>query len=71
MRQVFVEGGEVELRAEVLQVTGRRGRRKLGKAADLWVVVRLLNFVQRAVERYAKVFSRDNMIRCSLGGPLR
>lgn len=63
VRPVFLEGRKVELRSKVLQVTGQRGRRRLGRAADLWVVVRLLNYVQRAVEIYTKVFSEGNMIR--------
>lgn len=30
VRPVFLEGGKVELRSKVLQVTGQRGRRRLG-----------------------------------------
>lgn len=63
VRQVFPEDGEVELKSEVLQVTRQRGRRRLQGAAGLWVVVRLLDFIQRAAGSHAKICSRGDTIR--------
>lgn len=68
VRPAFLEGGKVEPRSEV-QMTRTRGRRRLGRAAGLVGVTRLLDFIQRAAGRQ-EVFSRHDMIRWSLRRPL-
>lgn len=65
VKPAFPERRKVEPRSEEQEATRPRGGRRLGRAAGLVGVLRLLDFIQRAAGKH-EVFSRRDTIRWGL-----
>lgn len=63
VRPAFLERGKAESSLKGSRPPGQGDERRSGRAAGLLGVLRLLDFIQRAVGR-CEVFSRWDTVRC-------